>query len=56
MNILFYLTRYPGIGGIENVTKIITSNLQSKYGHKVVIISHHHDTKQNGDESIEFMP
>lgn len=38
MNILFYLTRYPGIGGIENVTNIIASRLQMD--NEISIISH----------------
>ena len=39
MNILFYLTRYPGIGGIESVTTIIATALQ-KNGHNLIILSH----------------
>ena len=56
MRILFYLTRYPGIGGIENVTSIIISQLQKN--HDISIISHAHDTKVNpiGQVRLFFMP
>ena len=40
MNILFYLTRYPGVGGIENVTNMIASKLLGD--NKVSILSHCH--------------
>lgn len=45
MNILFYLTRFPGIGGIENVTSIIIESLKahdSIGGGNIVILSHMH--------------
>lgn len=32
MNILFYLTRYPGVGGIETVTTQIVGQLALKKG------------------------
>lgn len=38
MNILFYLTKYPSVGGIENVTNIIASELIKE--HKISVISH----------------
>lgn len=38
MNILFYLTRYPSVGGIENVTNIIASELIKS--NNVSVISH----------------
>lgn len=38
MNILFYLTRYPSVGGIENVTNIIASELIRE--HNISVISH----------------
>ncbi len=38
MNILFYLYRYPGWGGIETVTSTITSELIEQ-GHEVFILS-----------------
>ena len=46
MNILFYLTRYPGVGGIETVTSQIIEQLSLK-GHVVNVISHWQQ-KQNG--------
>lgn len=39
MNILFYLARYPGIGGIENVTSLITKRMIED-GVSVSIVSH----------------
>lgn len=38
MNILFYLTKYPSVGGIENVTNIIASELIKEHG--ISVISH----------------
>lgn len=38
MKILFYLTRYPGVGGIENVTNAIAEQLMEQ--HEISIISH----------------
>ena len=38
LNILFYLYRYPGWGGIETVTTIVTSELIRR-GHNIFIIS-----------------
>lgn len=38
MKILFYLYRYPGYGGIETVTRIISSEL-IKHGHEIIIVS-----------------
>lgn len=40
MNILFYLTRYPGVGGIETVTSQITESLVLDKGYNIDIISH----------------
>lgn len=40
MKILFYLTRYPGIGGIETVTSQIIRQLTLKCGHTIDVISH----------------
>lgn len=40
MNILFYLTRYPGVGGIETVTSQIIGQLTLKKGHNIDVISH----------------
>lgn len=37
--ILFYLSRYPGIGGIETVTRTIVPELQ-RHGYEVAILSH----------------
>ena len=47
MHILFYLTRYPGVGGIENVTNIIASRLLED--NKVSILSHCHQ------EGVKFV-
>lgn len=37
-NVLFLLTRYPGIGGIEKITTVLVNELVSRYG--IVICSH----------------
>ncbi|NDV66984.1 glycosyltransferase [Bacteroides sp. 224] len=39
MKLLFYLTRFPGVGGIETVTSIISQALINK-GYQIDIISH----------------
>ena len=39
MNILFYLFRYPGYGGIEKVTKLISEELSQAYGISITILS-----------------
>lgn len=39
MNMLFYMTRYPGVGGIENVTSLIVNKVIS-IGEDVAILSH----------------
>ena len=39
MNILFLLNRYIGIGGIENVTKLLAESLTELYGHRITIYS-----------------
>lgn len=39
MRILFILQRYPGFGGIETVTKILTDRFMRDYGHHVSIFS-----------------
>ncbi|MCM1372247.1 MAG: glycosyltransferase [Bacteroides sp.] len=39
MTILFYLTRFPGFGGIETVTELIGCELLKK-GHHITILSH----------------
>ena len=38
-NILFYLTRFPGWGGIETVTEIIGLQL-NKQGYDITILTH----------------
>lgn len=48
MKILFYLYRYPGWGGVETVTSIISSEL-IKCGHEIVIIS---ETWQDNSQSL----
>ena len=40
MRILFYLTRYPGIGGIENVTSLVVSELTKDAAYEVDVVSH----------------
>lgn len=40
MNILFYLTRYPGVGGIETVTSQIIKALTLKCCYTIDVISH----------------
>jgi glycosyltransferase involved in cell wall biosynthesis len=39
MNILFYLIRYPGVGGIESVTRLVAEQLYASYGVNVTILS-----------------
>lgn len=39
MNILFYLIRYPGIGGIESVTRLVAERLNNSYKVNVTILS-----------------
>ena len=39
MNILFYLIRYPGIGGIETVTRLIANQLKNSYNVNITILS-----------------
>lgn len=38
LKILFYLTRFPGVGGIENVTVMVLSKLAVEYD--CTIVSH----------------
>lgn len=40
MNILFYLSRYPGYGGIESVTSLIISGLIKQSGIHISILTH----------------
>ncbi len=47
MNILFYLFRFPGWGGIETVTEVIGSRLIEK-GHQVFILSHEAQDRASG--------
>ena len=56
MNILFYLTRYPGVGGIENVTNLIATKLLEK--NQVSILSHvqQKDVDSLYGVSTYFMP
>ena len=37
--ILFYLSRYPGFGGIEKVTTILANYFVSNFGYEVIIVS-----------------
>ena len=50
MNILFYIDRYPGVGGIENVSTAII-NILSKY-HSIFVISNY---QQSGIECPTFV-
>lgn len=61
MKLLFYLTRFPGVGGIENVTQIISDNLiKSTERGGVFIISHIRGEFLNGCKCCRattlFMP
>ena len=50
MNILFYLIRYPGIGGIESVTHLVAEQLNVSYNANVTILSF----LQQGDCACSF--
>ena len=50
MNILFYLIRYPGIGGIESVTRLIAEHLNVSYNVNITILSF----LQQGNSSCSF--
>ena len=39
MRILFLLNRYPGIGGIENITSFLSRLFKSELGHHISIFS-----------------
>lgn len=47
MNILFYLNRFPGWGGIETVTELIGSRL-AESGHNIHILSHKRQDRPSG--------
>lgn len=47
MKILFYLTRYPGVGGIETVTSQIIEQLALK-GYSIDVISHWQQEQKGG--------
>ncbi|WP_455621549.1 glycosyltransferase [Parabacteroides sp.] len=47
MNILFYLTRYPGVGGIETVTTQIVGHFVQKQGYTIDILSHRQQQTEN---------
>ena len=51
MNILFYLIRYPGIGGIESVTHLVAEQLNVSYNVNVTILSF----LQQGDSACSFV-
>lgn len=55
MKILFYLTRYPGIGGIEMVTSLITGKLLQR-GYEVEVVSHIQQNADIQDITIFFFP
>lgn len=48
MNILFYLTRYPGMGGIETVTSQMIEQFTLKEGHAIDVISHWQQEQSGG--------
>lgn len=50
MNILFYLIRYPGFGGIESVTSLVAEQLNVSYNVNVTILSF----LQQGDCTCPF--
>lgn len=52
MKILFYLHRFPAIGGIENVTTFL-ANAFVRDGHKVEIISHVCSVGQEGAQALD---
>ena len=59
MKLLFYLTRYPGVGGIECVSKMLADNLSAdkdaKY--KIEFVSHIQQTSvESSDYPVYFMP
>ena len=56
MKLLFYLTRYPGIGGIEKVTTTIASELSRV--HDIFILSHMKNDEVKGVDcaTLLFMP
>lgn len=57
MNILFYLTRYPGVGGIETVTSQIIGKLSQK-GYTIDVISHWQQKQKSKiyARNIYYMP
>lgn len=55
MKILFYLTRYPGYGGIETVTRIISDKLR-KRGYEIDIVSHIQQEVENQDDNVFSFP
>lgn len=50
MNILFYIDRYPGVGGIENVSTIIANELKKSYN--IFVIS---NTQQENIPCPQFV-
>lgn len=56
-NILFLLSRYPGIGGIEKITTVLANELVLRYG--IVICSHIQEQEEmllsDLDERIRFL-
>ncbi|MEL5894349.1 glycosyltransferase [Bacteroides sp. GD17] len=45
-SILFYIARYPGYGGIENVTTLLANYLSSEKLHRVSILSCHQQAEK----------
>lgn len=45
-SILFYIARYPGYGGIENVTTLLANYLSSEKHYKVSILSCHQQAEE----------
>ncbi len=58
MNILFYLTRFPGWGGIETVTELIGAEL-CRNGHDITLLAHSKQSRQsvlNSQSHYYLMP
>ena len=56
MKLLFVLTRYPGIGGIENVTTIITQHLRRQYDIEILSFIHEESYETSNNINILHMP
>lgn len=53
-HLLFYLTRYPGVGGIENVTSMIIAGFSKEY--RCSVVSHlSDDSLDNTPQDIDLL-